>query len=235
MREDLEMLRLATHALRDLKEGFPDSEIASKENVGLDRVLREFVGYLQSRGALSEDDWEIFSGSLSGLAFGEQLTALPASPASPEALMRELQELKNEGLEFSACVEVFGEKRENNPYVAVAFEANHVDGVEWAEGPATAVVDPILGNGEPDYDHSVDLDVNGDVSATSNEARTQSDEIGDLLRAQEMGFSVCPDPDQPGMYYFSDPSGEGSDISFESEVAAWKQILAELPTYESMQ
>lgn len=110
-----------------------------------------------------------------------------------------------------------------------------VDSVEWAEGPATAVVDPILGNGEPDYDHSVNLDVNGDVSATSNEARTQSDEIGDLLRAQEMGFSVCPDPDQPGMYYFSDPSGEGSDISFESEVAAWKQILAELPTYESMQ
>lgn len=71
MCEDLEMLRLATHALRDLKEGFPDSEIASKENVGLDRVLREFVGYLQSRGALSEDDRKIFSGSLPGLTFGE--------------------------------------------------------------------------------------------------------------------------------------------------------------------
>lgn len=114
-----------------------------------------------------------------------------------------------------------------------------VDGVEWAEDAAMAAVDPILGSGETDYDNCVVLDVNGNVATSgtaSNEgARPQSDEIGDLLRAQKMGFSVCPDPDQPGMYYFSDPSGEGSDISFENEVAAWKQILAELPTYESMQ
>jgi len=185
MRKDLEMLRLAAHALRDLKEGFPDNEIAGKESIGLDSVLREFVEYLHERGALSEDDREIFSRSVPGIARGKQglnpfkvslhedrgdkhqivfecwaedaehacdqatdayphgeilvatpvdlsdcvqLTALPASPASSEAMMQELQELKKEGLGFSACIEVFGERRENNPYATAVFEADHVDG-----------------------------------------------------------------------------------------------------------
>ncbi len=55
--------------------------------------------------------------------------------------------------------------------------------------------------------------------------------VEDMLEAQRMGFEVHPDADQPGKFTFSDPNGDGSDISFETESAAWKQILAELPTY----
>lgn len=124
----------------------------------------------------------------------------------------------------------------DNPHVRCTVSGTmRADSVEWAEGPATALVDPILGSGEPDCENSVVLDVNGDVAAAPDGARPASNDVRDLLEAQTMGFAVHPDPDQPGMYYFSDPSGERSDISFESEVAAWGQILAELPTYQSMQ
>ena len=110
----------------------------------------------------------------------------------------------------------------DNPHVCCTVSGTmRADSVEWAEGPATALVDPILGG--------------GDVAAAHDGVRPASNDVRDLLEAQTMGFAVHPDPDQPGMYYFSDPSGERSDISFESEVAAWGQILAELPTYQSMQ
>ncbi len=55
--------------------------------------------------------------------------------------------------------------------------------------------------------------------------------IADLVEAQRMEFAVHPDPDQTGLFYFQVPNGERSAISFESESAAWKQVLAELPTY----
>lgn len=58
--------------------------------------------------------------------------------------------------------------------------------------------------------------------------------IAEMLEARDMGFEVHPDTDQPGRFYFSDPSGEGSDISFDSEADAWRQVISELPTYRSM-
>jgi len=58
--------------------------------------------------------------------------------------------------------------------------------------------------------------------------------VHDLLEARKAGFEVHPDPDQPGRFYFSDPSGEGSDISFDSEAETWLQVVRELPAYQGM-
>jgi len=54
-------------------------------------------------------------------------------------------------------------------------------------------------------------------------------------RAVEMGFAVRPDPDQPHRFYFADPHGNGSEISFDSEQEAWDRIVAELPSYEEVE
>lgn len=51
-------------------------------------------------------------------------------------------------------------------------------------------------------------------------------------RALQAGFEVKPAPDQPGMFYFVDPHGNGSDISFGSSDEAWDRIVAELSSYE---
>ena len=53
----------------------------------------------------------------------------------------------------------------------------------------------------------------------------------DIMRAEREGFEVRPDPDQPGRFYFNDPNGEGSDISFESFSEAWIRVLRERPSY----
>lgn len=52
------LLALATAGLRDLHVGFPESEIASSNGVGLDCLLRELVGHLRSRGYDDEGGWD---------------------------------------------------------------------------------------------------------------------------------------------------------------------------------
>ena len=39
------------------------------------------------------------------------------------------------------------------------------------------------------------------------------------------GHQVHPDQDQPGMYYFMVASGEGSDISYDTEREAWEALI----------
>lgn len=56
-----------------------------------------------------------------------------------------------------------------------------------------------------------------------------------LVWLREKGFEVNPDSDQPGRYWVSDPHGDRSDISYESERAAWEQVIAELPSYEEVE
>ena len=65
------------------------------------------------------------------------------------------------------------------------------------------------------------------------EENEPEDIIAAILEAQKMGFEVREDVDQPGMYLFIDPNGEGSEISFESESAAWRQVIAEMEDYEN--
>ena len=93
------------------------------------------------------------------------------------------------------------------------------EGVEWAEGVTeSAVVDPIGADGTPDLDRSVCLDHEGN----------RMTDAAALLEAKRRGFDVRPDPDQPGRFLFFDPHGNGSDISFDSELDAWRRIIAEI-------
>lgn len=43
-----------------------------------------------------------------------------------------------------------------------------------------------------------------------------------MHKAQHMGYRVLKDSDQPGLWLWRAPSGEGSCLSFESEAAAWR-------------
>jgi len=53
-----------------------------------------------------------------------------------------------------------------------------------------------------------------------------------VSRAEEMGFEVRDDPDQPGRCYYVDPDGNPSDISYDSEEEAWDEIADVVPVYE---
>lgn len=50
--------------------------------------------------------------------------------------------------------------------------------------------------------------------------------------ARQCGFEVRPDSDQPGIFYFVDPHGNYSDISYASETEAWETVFAEMADYQ---
>lgn len=120
----------------------------------------------------------------------------------------------------------------SNPRLTRVGDGLLVEQVEWAEGiTESAVVDPIGTDGATDIDHSVCLDHEGNRMTDTVPRASHANDLASLLEAKRRGFEVRPDPDQPGRFLFCDPYGNGSDISFDSELSAWQQIIAELPGY----
>jgi hypothetical protein len=98
------------------------------------------------------------------------------------------------------------------------------------EDLATGLEDGTYTEGDPDA-NAVAIEVAKQHLTGLADDATIGQEAADLILAINMGFEVNPDPDQGGMFYFVDPGGSGSDISFATEHEAWKQVIVELPSY----
>lgn len=106
----IELLCLATAALRDVREGFPLDEIAASNQTGLDHLLRELAGYLRGNGINDEGGFEC--SATQDIPVSEQ-----------ESLVSQiLADLKNDGLSFQQCISLFAAE-EANPYVDTARES----------------------------------------------------------------------------------------------------------------
>lgn len=77
--------------------------------------------------------------------------------------------------------------------------------------------------------HEVPRFIDAECTAYAEHIRAQ-DSVFDhgKAKAAELGYEVRRDPDQPDLYFFVDPDGNYSDISFPGERAAWETILAEI-------
>jgi len=56
-----------------------------------------------------------------------------------------------------------------------------------------------------------------------------------IKQAKNLGFEVYPDSDQRSMFYYVDPDGEYSDISYDGEREAWNYIVSLLHPNEPEQ
>lgn len=58
MSKHMELLAIATTAIRDIYMGYPDKEIAAPSGMGIKNLLRDLVSYLRENGVDDEGGWD---------------------------------------------------------------------------------------------------------------------------------------------------------------------------------
>lgn len=111
--KDLDMLLLATVALRDIGQGYPQDEPGVKRGKGIRQIIEELTLHLNARGALDAKAKNTLLASLPGFEF-------PPEPPKHEVRAQALRALIDDGLGFAECIHAFGE--EDSPFIEAARE-----------------------------------------------------------------------------------------------------------------
>lgn len=105
----LQLLALATTALRDLHMGYPPKEIAALNGQGLAELLKDCVTFLRGQGIYDEGGWDC--------AETEHIQVTHPSAGDPRAMT--LKRMKDEGLTLAECISAFAASNDD-PYVIAA-------------------------------------------------------------------------------------------------------------------
>lgn len=110
--KDLELLRRAMHALRDLSAGYPSDEL----EMPLDQMIGLIAQHLNAVGQLSIDDIVVLGDRAEGMR------PLDAMDAKKALMDHALQQALEDGVTYAAFVQAMGENAEKNAYAQAAIE-----------------------------------------------------------------------------------------------------------------
>jgi len=178
-----------------------------------DTLLARIAGKIQHVNALQHagltippEDWADLH-QLTNEAQARTLSVTEQRPDLPIPDARQkLMALKDQGLEFGTCVEVFGVSADSDLYAKYA--AENLNRAGEVEIDSTTV----LSKGDDPGCYVMAWVWVDDADAGIPELTIE--------QLQQLGYQVVEDSDQPGKWLWK-TANDGADISFESEVVAY--------------